>query len=39
MILTLTIDIDNTVKVTQVQGQKVKGQGHIGIYVKKLFGL
>ena len=29
------IDIDKTLKLTQGQGHKVKGQGHIGIYVKK----
>ena len=39
MILTYIIDIDETLKLTQGQGHKVKGQGHIGIYVKKLFGL
>ena len=36
MILTHIIDIDETLKLTQGQGHKVKGQGHIGIYVKKL---
>ena len=35
MILTYIIDIDETLKLTQGQGHKVKGQGHIGIYVKK----
>ena len=35
MILTYVIDIDETLKLTQGQGHKVKGQGHIGIYVKK----
>ena len=41
MILTLTHmnDIDETLKMTQGQGHKVKGQGHIGIHVKKYFGL
>ena len=39
MILTYIIDIDETLKLTQGQGHKVKGQGHIGIYVKKQFGL
>ena len=32
MILTHMIDIDE--KLTQGQGHKVKGQGHIRIYVK-----
>ena len=31
MILTYIIDIDETLKLTQGQGHKVKGQGHIGI--------
>ena len=31
------IDIDETLKLTQGQGHKVKGQGHICIYVKILF--
>ena len=35
MILTYIIDIDETLKLTQVQGHKVKGQGHIAFYVKK----
>ena len=35
MILTYVIDIDETLKLTQGQGHKVKGQGHINIYVKK----
>ena len=39
MILTYIIDIDDTVKLTQGQGHKVKGQGHICIYVKFLFWL
>ena len=34
MILTYIIDIDETVKLTQGQGHKVKGQGHICIYVR-----
>ena len=29
MILTYIIDIDETVKLTEGQGHKVKGQGHI----------
>ena len=39
MILTYIIDIDNMLKLTQGQGHKVKGQGHIDIYVKKYFWL
>ena len=39
MILTYIIDIDETLKLTQGQGHKVKGQGHIGIFEEKLFGL
>ena len=39
MILTYIIDIDVTVKLTQGQGHKVKGQGHICIYSKILFRL
>ena len=39
MILTYVIDIDETLMLTQGQGHKVKGQGHVGIYVKKYFGL
>ena len=35
MILTYIIDIDETLKLTQSQGHKDKGQGHIGIHVKK----
>ena len=35
MILTYVIDIDETLKLTQGQGHKVKDQGHVGIYVKK----
>ena len=34
MILTYIIDIDETLKLIQGQGHKVKGQGHIGIYKK-----
>jgi len=37
MILTYVIDIDKTLKLTQGQGHKVKGQGHTGIYVKNSF--
>ena len=36
MILTLAIYIDDSVKLTQGQGHKVKGQGHICNYVKLL---
>ena len=32
MILTYIIDIDETLKLTQGQGHKVKGQGHISLY-------
>ena len=39
MILTYIIDIDETVKLTQGQGHKVKGQGHICIHVNVLFWL
>ena len=35
MILTYIVDIDETLKLTQSQGHKVKGQVHIGINVKK----
>ena len=38
MILTLAIDIDGTVKLTQGQGHKVKGQGHICSFVNSCFG-
>ena len=34
MILTYTIDIGETLKLTKGQGHKVKGQGYIGIYMK-----
>ena len=34
MMLTHMINIDETVKLTQGQGHKVKGQGQICIYVK-----
>ena len=34
MILTYIIDIDERLKMNQSQGHKVKGLGHIGIYVK-----
>ena len=37
MILTYIIDIDETIKLTQGQGHKVNGQGHIYIYVNILF--
>ena len=33
------VDIDATLKMTQGQGHKVKGQGRICNCVKKLFGL
>ena len=36
MILTHMIDIDETLKLTQGQGHKVKGEGHIGIYMEKI---
>ena len=39
MILTYIIDLNKMLKLTQGQGHKVKGQSHIGIYVKKYFGL
>ena len=39
MILASIIDMDETLKLIQDQGHKVKGQGHIAIYVKKWFGL
>ena len=39
MILTYIINIDETVKLTEGQGHKVKGQGHICVYVKFLFRL
>ena len=39
MILTNMIDIDETLKLTQGQGHKVKGQGCIGIYVKTILAL
>ena len=39
MILTHINDIDETLKLTQGQGHKVKGQGHICIYVKFFFRL
>jgi len=39
MILAYIIDIDETIKLTQGKGHKVKGQGHICIYVKFLFRL
>ena len=39
MILTYIIDIDETLKLTQGQDRKVKGQGHIDIYANKQFRL
>jgi len=33
---TYIIDIDEMLKLTQCQGHKVRGQGDIGIYVKKI---
>ena len=36
MILTSIIDIDETLKLNQGQCHKVKGQGHIAIYAKKI---
>ena len=38
-VLTYIVDIDEMLKLTPGQGNKVKGQGHIGIYVKKQFEL
>ena len=35
MILTSIIDIDEKLKLTQGQGHKFKGQGHIGIFAYK----
>ena len=37
MTLTYTFDIDESLELTQGQGHKVKGQGHICIYVKFCF--
>ena len=37
IILTHMTDIDDTFKLTRCQGHKVKGQGHLSIYVKSLF--
>ena len=37
MMFTHMIDVDETLKLTQAQGHKVKGQGHTCIYVKILF--
>ena len=34
MILTYIINIDETLKLTQDQGHKIKDQGHIGMFVK-----
>ena len=39
MILTYIIDIDELLELTQGQGHKVKGQGHIGIYVKIIWAI
>ena len=39
IILTHMIDIDETLKLTQGQGHKVKGQGQICDVVKHLFRL
>ena len=39
MILTYIIDIDEMFKLTKGQGHKVKGQGHICMYVKILIRL
>ena len=39
MILTYIIDIEENIKLTQGQGLKVKGQGHITSYVKLCFRL
>ena len=36
MVFTHMIDIDETFKLTQGQGHRVKGQGQINSYVKKL---
>ena len=36
VVLTYIINIDKTFKLTQGQGHKIKGQGHIGIFVKKI---
>ena len=38
-ILTHLMDIDETLKVTQVQGQNIKDQGRICIYVETYLGL
>ena len=39
MIFTHMIDIDETFKLTQGQGHRVKGQGQINSYVKKMIRL
>ena len=39
MILTQIIDTDKMLKLTQVQGHKIKGQGQICEFVKILFQL
>ena len=38
MIITYFIDIDETLKFTQGQGHKVKGQSQICNYVKNILG-
>ena len=38
MILTNIIDMDETLKLTQSQGHKVKGQSQICNYVKNILG-
>ena len=39
MILKHMVNIDETLKLTQGQGHKIKGQGHIRINVRLLFQL
>ena len=39
MILTHMIDTNENIKLTQGQGHRVKGQGHIISYVKKMIRL
>ena len=34
MVLAYINDIDENIKLTQGQGHKVKGRGHIGFYVQ-----
>jgi len=38
MTLTYTFDIDESLELTQGQGHKVKGQGHICSFVNSCFG-